>query len=200
MKSDLEILNNWLDNHSDKFITKEYRYSVTFGWLQGVPWHDHDTNLDADKIQSITANNDKMEFEYGNAWCVWVASDRPKDRWGNEYLGFENGIELVEGCYEIGYADDQYTTFDVDVDSMNIEEDFDWQVFLAWMKSAHSDLVDALGEKYVSSGCAHTVTYWTSTIAPDSDQWEGFINEYYRAENALTDLENEFYIPGENND
>jgi hypothetical protein len=22
----------------------------------------------------------------------------------------------------------------------------------------------------------------------DCDQWEGFINEYYRAENALTDL------------
>jgi hypothetical protein len=56
------------------------------------------------------------------------------------------------------------------------------------MKSAHSDLVDALGEKYVSSGCAHSVTYYISTIAPDSDQWEGFINEYYRAENALTDL------------
>jgi hypothetical protein len=39
----------------------------------------------------------------------------------------------------------------------------------------------------MSSGCAHSVTYYISTIAPDSDQWEGFINEYYRAENALTD-------------
>lgn len=205
MKSDLEILNNWLSNNSDKFITKEYRYPVTFGWLQGVPWqgvpwHDHDTNLDADKIQSITANNDKMEFEYGNAWCVWIAGDHPKDRWGNKYLGFDAVLELTEGCYEIGYADDQYTTFDVDVDLMNIQEDFDWQDFLTWMKSAHPELVDSVGEEYVSSGCAHTVTYWTSTIAPDSDQWEGFVEEYYRTENTLTDLEDEFYIPGENND
>jgi hypothetical protein len=199
MKS-VDTLNEWLNNHSDKFITKEYRSTVTFGWLQGVPWYDHDNNLDADGITSLTIDENKLEFTYKIWWCVWVASDRPKDRWGNEYLGFENGIELVEGCYEIGYADDQYTTFDVDVDSINIEEDFDWQDFLAWMKSAHSDLVDALGEKYVSSGCAHSVTYYISTIAPDSDQWEGFINEYYRAENALTDLENEFYIPGENND
>jgi hypothetical protein len=200
MKSDLETLNNWLDNHSDKFITKEYRSAATFGWLQGVPWYDHDNNLDADGITSLTIDENKLEFTYKIWWCVWVAGDHPKDRWGNKYKGYENGIELTKGCYEIGYADDQYVTFDVDVDSMNIEEDFDWQDFLIWMKSAHPDLVDALGEEYVSSGCAHTVTYWTSTIAPDSDQWECFVEEYYRTENTLTDLEDEFYIPGENND
>lgn len=175
----LDKLNDWLDNHSDKFITKEYRSNVTFGWLQGVPWHDHDNNLDADGITSLTIDENKLEFTYKIWWCVWIASDHPKDRWGNKYMGFENGIKLVQGCYEIGYADDQCTTFDVDVDSMNVEEDFDWQDFLAWMESAHPDLIDSVGEKYVSSGCAHTVTYWTSTIDPDSDQWENFINEYY---------------------
>jgi hypothetical protein len=186
MKS-VDTLNEWLDNHSDKFITKEYRSTVTFGWLQGVPWYDHDNNLDADGITSLTIDENKLEFTYKIWWCVWVSSDRPKDRWGNTYLSYEDGIKLTEGCYEIGYADDQLTYCKIDVDSMNIEEDFDWQDFLAWMKSAHSDLVDALGEEYMSSGCAHSVTYYISTIAPDSDQWEGFINEYYRAENALTD-------------
>lgn len=164
-----EILNKWLDKNSDKLITKQYRYAVTYGWIGGQP-----NNFEYEDITINSASDNEVDFTCGNAWCVWSASECPFDKWGNIYQSYEDGISLVSGCFEIGYADDSYAQCEIDGIDALVE---DWQKFLDWCKS-NTEHVDSLGDSGVSSGTSWSITYWTADIPGNSPIWHQLAKLY----------------------
>jgi hypothetical protein len=172
-------INSWLEAHHDSFIVKKYRYAVTFGWIGGEPWSEG--HCDTDLIECVEVNGSEISFSYKSAWCFWIAKPHPKDEFGNKYIGFEDGVDLIEGFTVVGYADDSFVSCELDPGLLETIDDF--QSFLDWCIE-HTEHVSSVGDSGVSSGCAWSVTYWTADIPADSPAWAEYAQIYLDGQNG----------------
>ena len=167
---DREKLKKWLEKNDSPL------------WVSFVPpiGGRSDMGLDPDidwlkeKVACFSAEKDCCEFITHNRSYRLQKSVYPKDHWGNTANFKEGEIRLVEGCIEVAYQDDHYSSHEFPID-WNLPDEGD---FLDWVISNHPELLGVVEETLVASGCANTSTYYTSNKDFSEEAWVKAFDEY----------------------
>lgn len=185
LADDTQLLRDWLEKHESGALSIWGKTVVGSGCDYGVdpeeyPWNrNRDGSWDA--IKDFRDLGDCCEFCTERESFVVRVTELPKDKWGNTAT-FSGGINLVEGCFEVGYSDDSYTEYKFPDFSVPGEPDYvyeidDPQKFVNWL-TENSELVGEITERTVHNGCGHEWTYYTTNKPFDSQEWIEAVQEY----------------------
>jgi len=181
LPNQIEELRAWLETHTDDAISMWGKptigQGIYYSTRTGQEVLDWLNESQIDEAKDLNYTETRCEFITEKEYFILEVVDFPTDRWGN-VATCQSRLELVPGCYEIGYSNDSlFITYLPE--EWEFEDDADKEEFLDFVDENAPTLIDTVGET-----SSYGEWYYYTTNKPFTDpEWQTVYQKYLEYKN-----------------